>query len=297
MPKLPKPARGALKAAKCTAGQLSLRGNGDIVRYMSRWTQSDPYVVLGLSSDASLSEVKAAYRRLAKELHPDSHGRTNSQADAAFDAVTAAYDKICRAQGRARNAGGPLLSAPLANDSAETVTKLRPLGGGVEAQVLTTARLRPYYRQLPHLAAAAYDLRQGSIAVLRPTIVELFRRSTFGDDEAGVRALVANAAQAMMDDEAVFSAVRARGMGADALALLAEAIICEAAVQQHEGEMILDGQFFSAVVQSRLALLVRRAEMVIRQLLAHPCMTSASAPPTDGKPKATPTSSGFAVLE
>ena len=31
----------------------------------------DPYDVLGISRDASESEVKKAFRRLARELHPD----------------------------------------------------------------------------------------------------------------------------------------------------------------------------------------------------------------------------------
>lgn len=270
------------------------------MRDMSRWASGDPYVVLGINRDASLPEVKAAYRRLAKQLHPDGHGSGNPRADAAFDAVTAAYNEINRQHGRARNAGGPLLGASAPVDHRNRTAELRTLGNGVEAQVLTTARLRSYYRQLPLITTAAYELRQGTIAALRPNIVELFRRSTFCDDEEGIKALVHNAGQQMARDDAIFSSIRNTGMGPDALTLLAEAIICEAAVQQHEGEMILDGQFFSAVVQSRLALLVRRAEMVIRQLLAHPCMTSGSstaATTSTATVKVTQTSSGFAVLE
>jgi len=34
----------------------------------------DPYKVLGISSSASREEVKAAYRRLVKEHHPDAGG-------------------------------------------------------------------------------------------------------------------------------------------------------------------------------------------------------------------------------
>ena len=34
---------------------------------------NDPYSVLGLSSNASMDEVKAAYRKLAKRYHPDLH--------------------------------------------------------------------------------------------------------------------------------------------------------------------------------------------------------------------------------
>ena len=35
------------------------------------WARTDFYAVLGLAPSASAAEVEAAYRRLAKELHPD----------------------------------------------------------------------------------------------------------------------------------------------------------------------------------------------------------------------------------
>lgn len=47
----------------------------------------DPFRVLGLPPTASQEQVKAAYRRLARRLHPDAGGD-----DAAFRALTAAAD-------------------------------------------------------------------------------------------------------------------------------------------------------------------------------------------------------------
>jgi DnaJ-class molecular chaperone len=61
----------------------------------------DPYAVLGVSRDASEDDIKRAYRRLAKKLHPDlSPGnRANEQQ---FKEVTAAYDLLSDAGKRAR---------------------------------------------------------------------------------------------------------------------------------------------------------------------------------------------------
>ena len=54
---------------------------------------NDPYKVLGVSSTASQEEIKKAYRKLAKSLHPDLHPDDPSK-EAEFQAVSAAYDLI-----------------------------------------------------------------------------------------------------------------------------------------------------------------------------------------------------------
>ena len=53
----------------------------------------DPYKVLGISRDASDEEIKQAYRRLAKQYHPD---RNPGDAEAAkkMQQINAAYEQI-----------------------------------------------------------------------------------------------------------------------------------------------------------------------------------------------------------
>ncbi len=50
----------------------------------------DPYETLGVPRTAGEADIKSAYRRLAKELHPDLHGGSETYA-ARFRDVTAAY--------------------------------------------------------------------------------------------------------------------------------------------------------------------------------------------------------------
>ncbi|PDQ35531.1 MAG: molecular chaperone DnaJ [Candidatus Lumbricidophila eiseniae] len=59
---------------------------------------ADHYEVLGVSRDANSDEIKKAYRRLARELHPD----VNSAPDASerFKSVTHAYDVLSDPQQR-----------------------------------------------------------------------------------------------------------------------------------------------------------------------------------------------------
>ncbi len=62
---------------------------------------ADPYSTLGVSRSASEGDIKSAYRKLAKELHPD-RNRDNPQASDKFSRVSQAYellsDKAKRAQ-------------------------------------------------------------------------------------------------------------------------------------------------------------------------------------------------------
>jgi len=60
---------------------------------------SDHYEVLGLSSDASADEIKKAYRKLARELHPDVNPAPEAQER--FKLVTHAYEVLSDPDARA----------------------------------------------------------------------------------------------------------------------------------------------------------------------------------------------------
>jgi DnaJ-class molecular chaperone len=54
---------------------------------------ADPYAVLGLNDNASKSDIRLAFRRLAKKYHPDvNHG--DKAAEDHFKRLTAAYDEL-----------------------------------------------------------------------------------------------------------------------------------------------------------------------------------------------------------
>ena len=53
----------------------------------------DPYKELGVARSASQDEIKKAFRKLAKELHPDKNPG-NKEADERFKRVTAAFDIV-----------------------------------------------------------------------------------------------------------------------------------------------------------------------------------------------------------
>jgi DnaJ-class molecular chaperone len=62
---------------------------------------SDPYSILGVARGASEKDIKSAYRKLAKELHPD-RNQDNPKAAERFSEVTRAYDLLSDKDKRAR---------------------------------------------------------------------------------------------------------------------------------------------------------------------------------------------------
>lgn len=68
---------------------------------MAQTTLKSPYEVLGVAKTASAAQIKKAYRKLAKELHPDQTGNDPAKAER-FKEVTAAYDILGDNEKRAK---------------------------------------------------------------------------------------------------------------------------------------------------------------------------------------------------
>ncbi|MDP3370544.1 MAG: DnaJ C-terminal domain-containing protein [Brevundimonas sp.] len=81
----------------------------------------DPYKELGVSRGASADEIKKAFRKLAKELHPDKNPG-NTVADERFKRITAAFDLLGDKEKRARFDRGEI--------DADGREQFRGFGGG-----------------------------------------------------------------------------------------------------------------------------------------------------------------------
>jgi molecular chaperone DnaJ len=57
------------------------------------WVEKDYYSTLGVSKDASQKEIKKAFRKLARDLHPDNNPN-DAVAEARFKEVNEAYDTL-----------------------------------------------------------------------------------------------------------------------------------------------------------------------------------------------------------
>jgi len=57
------------------------------------WFEKDYYDILGVSKDASEKDITRAYRKLAKQYHPDANPG-NAAAEERFKEVSSAYDVL-----------------------------------------------------------------------------------------------------------------------------------------------------------------------------------------------------------
>ena len=144
----------------------------------SRWKASNPYVVLGLSNDASFEEAKTAYRKLAMTFHPDRYSNT-AQATMIMQSLNAAFAKIKK---------NPNPEKPRARETEER--RAEPAASPPESQKFdkteTYSRVNPYERAneiRAHAIVAEYDRLENLIiqnARLKRSaaILELLRRAS-----------------------------------------------------------------------------------------------------------------------
>ena len=115
---------------------------------------SDPYSTLGVSRSASEKDIKSAYRKLAKELHPD-RNKDKPNAAERFSDVTKAYDLLSdkdkRAQydrgeidgdgnpkmpfGMGGGGGGPFGGAGAGGQRGYSARDFQGFGGGQEVDL------------------------------------------------------------------------------------------------------------------------------------------------------------------
>ena len=69
--------------------------------FKPEWAQKDFYAVLGVSKDAPAADVKKAYKRLARDNHPDTHPGDDERLEK-FKSVAEAYDVVGDAAKRAK---------------------------------------------------------------------------------------------------------------------------------------------------------------------------------------------------
>ena len=63
-------------------------------------TKKDYYEVLGINKNATDEELKKAYRKLAKQYHPDANPDNKEEAEKKFKEVNEAYETLSNPQKR-----------------------------------------------------------------------------------------------------------------------------------------------------------------------------------------------------
>lgn len=84
---------------------------------------ADPYSILGVSKGADEKAIKVAYRKLAKELHPDKN-KDNPKASERFSEITQAYDLLSDSKKRGQYDRGEI------DENGQPRFAGNPFGGG-----------------------------------------------------------------------------------------------------------------------------------------------------------------------
>ena len=114
----------------------------------------NPYDVLGVSKSASDDEFKKAYRKLARELHPD-RNPDDASAEERFKDVQAAYDILSDTEKRQAydryGAEGQRASGRAASGSRTSTSAISPTCSGTSAR--SSAAASAQHGRAPSAAA------------------------------------------------------------------------------------------------------------------------------------------------
>ena len=145
---------------------------------------ADYYRQLGLRSGASVSQVKAAYRQLARQYHPDVNPG-NEQAKNRFIAITEAYKFLV-------NIAPPDGESKVPNDTKQTATTSTSQMPKTQPQTVKVTRKASPIENTQDLSAAEEKLKQDAYLQLQ----ELLKYQRF----PRAIALVEGLAQRIPDD-------------------------------------------------------------------------------------------------
>jgi hypothetical protein len=116
-------------------------------------TASDPYAVLGITSEVSDGELRRVYRALVKRHHPD-HNGGSQESTARFAQIQEAYARVARARQEA-GPSGP--SGPAVRDANPGIEKrIADLERELAATRAAERKARPARPMRPAAASGAY---------------------------------------------------------------------------------------------------------------------------------------------